>query len=1339
MPGIAQFVRRRPAAFVSGIVLTVTALAISTLAVLYQGIPTADLKLDDGGVWVTKSNDLLVGHLNYPSRLLDGALRTTVPDYDVLQDGDRVLVDDRASGVLSPIDPATSTFAGQQALPSGSQVVLGGGTVGVLGGGRLYAVPADHVVGARIDKKAAVATVGADAVVAITRDGSQLYAASAKGNKLTTVDTTTSAVHTETLDGLSANAQLQVAAVGDVPVVFDGRTGQLRAGGRTVTIPKAVGARLQQTSADGDAVYLTSSTTLIRQPLDGSAAQTVRAGGGAPSAPVWLNGCAYAVWTDGTFLRRCNGMADTRIALQLSQGATPVLRVNRRVVVVNDTRGGTVWVVSTKAERVQNWDDVVPPPDQKQQEQDSQDTQPQFELPQRSAENHKPTAVDQAYGVRPGRTTVLRVTEGCTDPDGDLLSASLAGAPPDGMTVTPVLDGAALQVSVPAAATGTSTFRYRVDDGRGGTDEATVTLTVHALSENSPPVQDRIQTVQVEAGQSVSYTALEGWKDPDGDDLFLQSATATGGDVVTSRTNGMIEYRAASGVVGVKEVALTVSDGQASTVGVLRVDVRPKGSLAPIANADRYTATAGVPITLSPLDNDVSRNGEQLRLARNDQAAGARITPDYTANTLSFAADAPGHYYVQYLVTAGAQSAAGIIRVDVVSADGGGNPPIAVRDTALLPTGRNVLVDVLANDSDPGGGVLVVQGVHVPAGSPVSAEVLDHGVVRVTDTGGLHQPVTIGYTISDGLQSADGEILVVPVPLPATLHPPVTVPATAVVRVGDVVSVDVLKNDYHPDNDTITLLPDLVDTKIGDGVAFVDGNRVRFQAGSTPGPAYVTYEITDTQGNKVAGYLTIQVLPMDAAANSAPKPKPVIARAIAGTTVRIPIPLDGIDPDGDSVELVGTSSSPGLGRVTVGDTWLTYTAYDTAHGRDTFTYVVRDRLGATAEGTVTVGVGPPAAQTQPPYAVKDVVAVRPGRTIQVPVMANDSDPAGEALSLVKSGLTVPTGIAAKVVGGRVQVTAPNTPKQVTLTYTIANTSGATAQAPLTLNVSADAPLRRPIVRDVHVPVRDVLKSDTVKASVRDTAENPDGTIDQLAVKVFSAAVKVRAGGVIEAKATPDPQIIRYQVTDQDGLTAQAFVFVPGTKEAVPTLADTTPIVVKSGESLSLALADHVLVRNGRHPRISVADSVRAGHADGTALMKDAEHLQYTSAKGYFGPDALGVQVNDGTGPDDPAGLSAYVTIPILVQPAEPQPPTLRGGAVSVAPGEAAVALDLRRLTSDPAGGDPNRFRYAIDGSAPAGIDAAISGSSLSVKAAADLKPGTTLSLGITATDGKSAS
>ena len=82
----------------SALSVTVIAAVIATMAVLYQGFTTADVELNDGGVWVTEAQDSLVGHLNYPSRLLDGSFQGRSPTISLYQDGNDVLSFDQAAG-----------------------------------------------------------------------------------------------------------------------------------------------------------------------------------------------------------------------------------------------------------------------------------------------------------------------------------------------------------------------------------------------------------------------------------------------------------------------------------------------------------------------------------------------------------------------------------------------------------------------------------------------------------------------------------------------------------------------------------------------------------------------------------------------------------------------------------------------------------------------------------------------------------------------------------------------------------------------------------------------------------------------------------------------------------------------------------------------------------------------------------------------------------------------------------------------------------------------------------------------------------------------------------------
>ncbi|MDQ1124708.1 Ig-like domain-containing protein [Microbacterium trichothecenolyticum] len=384
------------------------------------------------------------------------------------------------------------------------------------------------------------------------------------------------------------------------------------------------------------------------------------------------------------------------------------------------------------------------------------------------------------------------------------------------------------------------------------------------------------------------------------------------------------------------------------------------------------------------------------------------------------------------------------------------------------------------------------------------------------------------------------------------------------------------------------------------------------------------------------------------------------------------------------------------------------------------------------------GSPPPGFDNQPPYAVKDSVTVKPGRRVAVAVTANDSDPDGDPIAIDPDGLTVPDGITAEVLGGRAVLTAPSTPGQYPITYTITDSYGAKAVGSLMVTVDPDAPPVAPIARDDRVTPGQITAAPTVDVAVLENDEDPDGTVDDLTVSTSDANTTVGASGILTITLQPAPQIVRYRVDDPDGKSAQAFVFVPGLATLVPTLATADPITVTSGESVQIALADHVHVRPDHEPRVATADSVRAGHADGSPLLVDEHTLEYRSAAGFFGRDSLGVLVTDGTGPDDPQGLSGYVSIPIKVLPAENQSPIVRNATVNVAPGEGSETLDLARLTRDPDDGDEQKLTFSIDGDVPTGFRASISGTSLDVSADADVAAGTTASLRVLASDGTSA-
>lgn len=1343
------WLRARPRTLVSTGIVTIAAITIGTLAVVYDGDPTTEVDLHDGGVWVTKQSSLLVGHFNNESRVLDGSLRTAASEYDILQSGARVIVVDADGSNMSAVDPAQVVLSGTAEVQPGAQIALGSDTVSVLdAAGDLRTVQFAGVNGFSFEANEPVAELGEGATATVGTDGT-IYAASAAGASLYAYapvgDGTVAQTAERALDGIEETHPLAITAVGRVPYVLDGETGTLYGGdGSQVSVPAE--SRLQRPSNATDAVTLSTSDALLRV-TPGGEVTTIDAGAeGGAAEPVHVGGCSYGAWSgSGMFVRDCAGEADD--VTQEIEGIEPTaqleFRVNRDVVVLNDVFGGAAWLASENMQRVDNWTDITPPEGTGDEEQETTEETVETTLPERTEQNTPPIAVDDVFGVRPGRTTVLPVLFNDTDADGDVLVAEAASDPAFGK-ISQIQNGGALQIQVAEDATGSTSFTYTADDGRGGEASATVSLTVRDFEVNSPPEQQRVTPVTVEAGGTASYNVLTEWIDPDGDDIFLKSVQTEGGDEADFTSDGQITYRAIGAVQGRKDVPIIVSDGTDDGAGMLRIDVRPPGTTLPVTNADHVVTRVGQSVTVSPLANDTSAGREPLRLTRVDETEGATIQPDFAEQTFTFTSDVVDTYYVDYLVSSGPNSVPGLVRVDVLPAADTNLPPVAVRDVALLPTGGDVLVNVLGNDTDPAGGILVVQSVTAEPGSGVNAAVLGHETVRITDQGSLSQQTRVSYTISNGEQSATGEIVVIPIPAPERLRPPIANNDTAVVRVGDVVTIDVLANDSHPNGDTLHIAPELVPPLIDevDGQMFISEDTLRFRAGPEAKTVNATYEAIDSTGQRAGAYVTIQILPRQDDANAAPRPRDLTARTLSGSSVTIPVPLDGIDEDGDSVELIGIASSPSKGRIVeTGSNTFEYEAFDTSVGSDSFTYRVRDRLGKEGTARIQVGIAPAETTNQAPYAVKDSVVMRPGRQVALPVLENDSDPDGDRFTFAADALEIPDveGLDAEVSGEQIIITAPDVPMNTSIQYTIEDARGLQATAPVQITVDEDVPLLRPIARDDRVRAEDVDENGVAEVAVLDNDDDPDGTRAALEVALGEGGenATLRPTKSVSVTLTDERQLITYVITDEDGLTAAAFIHVPALIELPPSLTTTEPLVVQSGETVELPLAEYVRASGGREVVVTEAEKVTAAHSDGGSLVKDERTLVYTSAADYFGQDALTFEVTDGTGPDDPAGRKATLMIPITVTPPDNRPPTMTGAQLDVAQGEDARTLDLAALAQDPDPDDAGALDFALVGRAPAGLSASVDGSVLSVSADTTIAKGTSATIQVSVTDGDS--
>ncbi|MEI5582716.1 MULTISPECIES: Ig-like domain-containing protein [unclassified Agromyces] len=1341
----AELWRTRRAPLLTAGAVGVVVAVVAGVAVASGGYTAQRVDLGDAAVWVANEAYESVGRANTAVHELNAVVEAGGTRPEVVQGGSTVLVLDRDRASVGIVDPATATVADTVAVPpTGTEVALAGDRVVITADGDLWVQPVEEF-GRFLSEREPAFEFGAESVVSVDESG-RVFGFTPSTGEITLVgaDAPDAVVEEWQLDGIDRDGDVQVTSVGGRWAVLDAGARRLHLEGRTVDLAGLVsgadGAVLQRPSLAGDGVLIATRERLVEVGFDGGA-PTVLVDGrrGVPAAPILHGGCVHAAWGGGTAWRACGDDREGRefpLERRIA-GEGPRFLANGDALVLNDPQSGATWAASGRYELIDNWEELLAVErDERQVEQNDPESRVTTEKSQ-----VPPVAVDDEFGARPGRATLLPVLLNDYDANGDVLVvAAASGDLPDGVRVDLVSERQQLQLTLDDRAAGSFDIRYDIDDGRGGVAQAVARVTVRAPDENGPPAQVRPTRGVVESSGRVTTAVLGEWVDPDGDPMFLRSASTASPDDATSTAEGVVVFDERGGEGSERRVALIVSDGRDDGAGTLRIDVRAPGEAPLVAESFVALATAGEEIRLEPLRHVRGGSG-QARLSAVPAKPEAQLAPDFDNGTFRFSSAAVRTHFLEYTVTDGDQTATGSVRVEVAAPPERDTTPITVPHTAFLRLDQPMEVDVLAGDIDPTGGLLVITGPgEAPDDPGVRVEVIDHRMLRVSLTRPLEQgSARFGYRVSNGLADAEGTVTVVQVPPPATPQPPVAAPDTASARTGDVVDIPVLDNDAHPDGDPLELDPELV-TRPSSGLLFAAGNRLRFQAPDEPGVFEASYRVTGPDGQNATASVVITVREADAETNSPPVPATAAARVLAGDTVRIPIPLGGVDPDGDSVQLLGQESNPERGAVVDrGTDWLEYQAGEYSAGTDTFEYAVVDALGARATGVVRVGIAPGLDGARAPVAVDDRITVRPGRSLAVRVLANDSDPDGG--ELVIADVESNTGTAtAEADGDVIRVDVPEGDADHSFIYTVENERLGSTTAFLRVDARADAPLIRPEAADVVLSLSDVLEEEQVEVDVLDDvfiadADHRDASVSL--VEGHEDGARVTGRGTIEVEVRDRRRIVPYAVghPDDPDLRALAFIWVPGRDDALPQLRrDAPPVRVESGEEVVLELEDHVVAASGRPVRLTDAASVRASHADGTDLVVDEDTLRFRSEPGYFGPASISFTVTDGDSADDPDGRTGTIVIPIDVRPTDDQPPTFVGGVIDFEPGQSRT-IALERLTNRPDDGSDAELAFRIVGEAPPGFDVAIDGGDLRVRAAESTQQGTGESVTIGVADG----
>ncbi|MBQ0933626.1 Ig-like domain-containing protein, partial [Ideonella alba] len=707
--------------------------------------------------------------------------------------------------------------------------------------------------------------------------------------------------------------------------------------------------------------------------------------------------------------------------------------------------------------------------------------------------NDNPVATDDVATVLediPASGNVLTDGTPDSDVDGDTLSVT-------GFTIDTNGDGVQESFAAGASATivgvgtltinadGSYTFApardyngpvpvatYTITDGQGGSDSATLTLTVEPRSDTPSAVNDTALTPE---DTPVVIRVLDNDSDADGDPLTITQvngqAITVGGSVavangtVTLNADGTLTFTPAADYVGPVDFTYTVSDGQTPVQASVHVDVTSRND-APLAVDDVASTEEDASITLNLLGNDEDIDGDALHITQID---GVNILPGQTVNvtngTVTLNADGtvtftPAPNYtgpVSFTYTVADPFGATDTASVTVNVSPMPDAPVAApdtgstdEDTSLVVSAADGVILGAGRDTDVDGDTLSVSavsfgGANGTVGQPLAgawgtltlnadgsytyvpnaaAQALDDGesqfdvfTYTVTDPSGLTSTSTLTLTVT-GRNDA-----------------PVAVDDSASTPFDTTITLNVLANDKDVDGETLSITQiNGQPVSVGTPVTLTDGSgktigTVTLNADGTlsfdpvrgfTGPVSFEYTLSDGTASDI-GKVTINVGTLGApdAVNDSfttPEDQPLSSfNPLANDTTPEGDPLTITAINGQSIVPGGSVTLP-QGTVTMNaDGTLSFVPNPDFNGPVDFSYTVSDPFGGTDVASVHIDVTP---LNDPPVANDDTATVEPNQTVNIDVLRNDTDVDGDTLAITEiNGQPVTVGVPVDLTDG----------------------------------------------------------------------------------------------------------------------------------------------------------------------------------------------------------------------------------------------------------------------------------------------------------------------------------
>lgn len=699
--------------------------------------------------------------------------------------------------------------------------------------------------------------------------------------------------------------------------------------------------------------------------------------------------------------------------------------------------------------------------------------------------NDAPVAADDSFvtnedSILNGNVLVNNGGGVDSDIDGDILSVvSGIFATMQGGIIELQSDGS-FSYTPTANFNGLDSFDYTIQDGHGGVDTGTVSITVNAVND-TPVAQDDSFSVNEDAILSRNVLADNGNgvdSDVENGNLTVAATTlitAAGGTVVLL-ANGDFTYAPAENFNGTDSFTYSVSDPDgAQDTATVNITVTSVND-APVAADDAFVTDEDVSLSGNVMDDndggtDSDVDGDQLvvQAAILITTAGGTVTLTETGDfTYTPALNFNGADSFNYTLLDGqGGSDTGTVTINIAPVN---DAPVAADDSFSVNEDGTLSGNVLADngsgaDSDVDGDTLSVVPAEIITAAGGSLLLLHSGDFVYSPAAGYSGPDSFEYTLQDGQGGQTvGTVAINVVALPN--GNPIAQDDNFAATQGELLIGNLLVDNGHgadsdPDNDPLTVAAGTFMTVAG-GIAILmaDGTFTYSPPADFAGTDSFDYTLFDGQGGSDTGTAFFTVSPQP---NTPPEAQDDLFSAPQDTDIEGNVLADNglgadSDLDGDALSVAQDmfASAQGGSVIIMANGDFTYMPPAGFVGEDSFDYTVLDGKGGSAVGTVILTLTPVIVENHDPVAQDDSFATKLMQSVTGNVLNNDSDPDGDPLSVQMAAIQTAAGGLVTILedGQFIYAPLPGFIGHDSFDYTVLDGKGGQAIGTVSINVTA---------------------------------------------------------------------------------------------------------------------------------------------------------------------------------------------------------------------------------------------------------------------------------------------